>query len=215
MKKILIIFIIFITFNNAKKFRTNSHIIDYIFLTIYSDELTYILDKPFEKVNDSWEISLPSLITDESLTFIANAFNSTDDLIYQSKQTIKLKLEDNTIPIVFKSTLEYQNLLITTSIVEIISEDDDTQITFKVNNPNEDNISYNISSDDDYDFTPCNGYIDSYDENSSSLLDINYTKPNTDGDYNNLFNIVNSKRDQNISYKFILNVDENGKVSLK
>ena len=215
MKKVLFIFVIFITFNQSKNFRNNFYIIDSIYLTIYSDELTYIADKPFEKNDNNWEISLPSLIIDENLTFLANAFNSSGDLIYQSNQTIKLKLEDNNISIIFKSILEYENLLISINIVNLISEDDDTQITFKLINPNEDNISYNLYSDDNYEFTPDNGEIDSYDENSSYLLDINYSKPNSEGDYGNLITLINKKEDQNISYRFTLNVDENGTVSLK
>jgi len=215
MKKILFLCIVFITFNNSKTFRNNSYLINSIYLTIYSEELTYIADKPFEKVDDSWEISLPSLIIDENLTFVASAFNSSGDLIYQSNQIIKLELDDNNISIIFKSILEYENLLISINIVDIISEDDDTQIRFKVTNPNEDNTSYNIYSDDNYDFTPDNGVVDSYDENSSYLLDINYSKPNNEGDYGNLITIINSIEDQNISYRFTLNVDENGTVSLK
>ena len=215
MKKILMIFMTFMTFNNFKSFRTNSHIVDSIYLSIYSDELTYISNKPFEKVDDSWEISLPSLIIDENLTFIANAFNDKDELIYQSNQTMQLEAVDNTISIIFKSTLEYENFLISTQIVNLISEDDDTQITFKIKNPTEDNLTYCIYSDDGYEFTPDSGAVDSYDENSSYLLDINYSKPDTGGDYNNLINLVNSKKDQNISYRFILTVDGNGEVSLK
>ena len=215
MKKVLFIFVIFITFNQSKNFRNNFYIIDSIYLTIYSDELTYIADKPFEKNDNNWEISLPSLIIDENLTFLANAFNSSGDLIYQSNQTIKLKLEDNNISIIFKSILEYENLLISINIVNLISEDDDTQITFKLINPNEDNISYNLYSDDNYEFTPDNGEIDSYDENSSYLLDINYSKPDSEGEYRNLITLINKKEDQNISYRFTLNVDENGTVSLK
>jgi len=215
MKKILMIFMTFMTFNNFKSFRTNSHIVDSIYLSIYSDELTYISNKPFEKVDDSWEISLPSLIIDENLTFIANAFNDKDELIYQSNQTMQLEAVDNTISIIFKSTLEYENLLISAVIVDLISEDNDTQITFKIQNPTEDNVTYNLYSDDDYEFTPDSGTVDSYDDNSSYLLDINYSKPDAEGDYNNLINLVNSKKDQNISYKFILTVDENGEVSLK
>jgi len=215
MKKVLFIFVIFITFNQSKNFRNNFYIIDSIYLTIYSDELTYIADKPFEKNDNNWEISLPSLIIDENLTFLANAFNSSGDLIYQSNQTIKLKLEDNNISIIFKSILEYENLLISINIVNLISEDDDTQITFKLINPNEDNISYNLYSDDNYEFTPDNGEIDSYDENSSYLLDINYSKPDSEGEYRNLITLINKKEDQNISYIFTLNVDENGTVSLK
>jgi len=218
MKKLLFIFIsliTFITFINCKDIRSNSPIIDSIYLTVYSDELTYIADKPFEKNDGDWQISVPSLIIDENLTFIANAFNNNGDLIYQSNQIIKLKLEDNNISITFKSMVEYENLLITTDIIGIISEDDDTQIIFRVKNPNEDDITYNIYSDDNYEFTPNNGIIDSYDENSSYLLDINYSKPDTEGNYGNLITLVNSVEDQNILYRFTLNVDENGTVSLK
>ncbi len=215
MKKLLLMFILFLTLNYSKSNRSHSPIIESIYLTIYSDELTYVADKPFEKIDDIWTISLPSLIIDENLTFLANAFNSNGDLIYQSNQTIKLKLEDNNISITFKSITEYENLLITTDIIDIISEDDDTQIRFKITNPNEDNITYNIYSDDDYEFTPSSGTIDNYDENSSYLLDINYSKADSEGNYGNLITLVNSIEDQNISYRFTLNIDENGTVSLK
>ena len=218
MKKIFYIFILLITLNSSQEYksmRSNSSIIESIYLTIYSDDLTYVADKPFNKTDDGeWEISLPSLIIDENLTFIANAYNSNGDLIYQSNQIIKLNLDNNIVPIIFKSALESECQLASNQIEEIINDDNgDTQIKFKIINPKESNLSYSIYSDDGYEFNPDSGDIDSYDENSSYILDINYTKPEDEGDYGNLIIIANDE--QNISYRFTLNVDENGTVTLK
>ena len=50
MKKIFSIFILLVTLNNSQEYksmRSNSSIIESIYLTIYSDDLTYVADKPF------------------------------------------------------------------------------------------------------------------------------------------------------------------------
>lgn len=188
--------------------------IENIFLNIYSNNLTYLDNKPMIKIDNRWSIVLPQLPLNEKLIFKAFAFNKNKDFIYQANKITILKSNFKNINLNLEYIDDCNCSFFGAKIIQITNYEDYANIKFNIYNYLKDNLEYKIESEDNYIFTPENEIINSYDNNYTYILDINYTKPEEIGRFVNFLYLNDNNLDKKYKLEFDFMIDKNKTITL-
>ena len=185
-----------------------------IFLNIYSNNLTYLYNKPMIKIDNIWSIDLPLLPLNEELIFKAYAFNKNGNFIYQANKITILTNNSKNINLNLEYIDECNCSFFGANIVDIKNYKEYITITFNIYNYLKNELDYTIESEDNYIFTPKNGIINSYDNNHTYTLDINYTKPQDKRRYVNFLYLDDNNLDKKYKLEFDFIIDESGLIKI-
>ncbi len=183
-----------------------------ILLNIYSKNLTYLYNKPMIKIDNIWSIVLPLLPLNEELIFKASAFNKDGEFIYQANRITSLTTNSKNINLKLEYVDECNCSFFGANVVDINNYKEYATIKFNIYNYLKSELEYQIDSEDNYIFTPERSIINSYDNNYSYQLDINYTKPQNSGRFVNFLYLSSSSKKSKLEFDFI--IDKNNSIRL-
>jgi len=192
---------------NTMEFKT-------ILLNIYGNTLTYLYKKPMIKIDDKWSIILPSLPLGEKLTFKAVAFNSDNNLIYQATKISTLTNDIKIINLGLEYVDDCNCSFFGAEVDNIKDYGEYATVRFNIYNYLENRLDYRLYSENGYIFTPQNSIIDSYDNNYTHILDVNYTKPYNKGRFVNFLYLNSIDFNKQSKLEFDLMIDRYGKIQL-
>ncbi len=214
-----------------KNLRGTPHInrvseIDSIVLTIISDKLTYVTDKPFTEDGDNnWTIEIPSLPMDEDLEFTTIAKNASDDTIYTSDNNYTLDSSENrdaNNPYIVYLVLQEETIsemyIQSIHAIDMTNDVNITKLKFDIHNRGLDDVNYSIYSADKYSFDPNASTISGGDFDANApynyILDVNYTKPIDAGTFANTFTMINTNGDKVVT-AFNIYINDTSHVDVK
>lgn len=171
-------------------------------LTVLDSQKTYLANGSFEQSYGLWSIDVNNLPVNRDIQFIAEAFNSDDDLIL--KGNVTEKITSNSSQVLIPLQLANEIKVVALPSIESISVGETgsnlvTKISFVINNYLRDEVHWKIIPDSEFDagvdFNQTEGNL-TFEDSSSRDLSITISGDIDEHIYTNRIEITNSNGDK-------------------